>query len=144
MTKVIVIAIIALLIGFGAGFVLKNNTVPDTDTQVTVTNFEECVAAGNPVMESYPRQCRHEGVTYVEEVDNPPAPSPDDSPTGSVTCTPDQRDVMCTAQYEPVCGLTQVECITTPCNPVPETYGNACTACSNSRVISYTEGECSQ
>jgi len=23
-----------------------------------ITNFEECIAAGNPAMESYPRQCR--------------------------------------------------------------------------------------
>jgi hypothetical protein len=34
-----------------------------------VANFEECVAAGNPVMESYPRQCRHGGKTFVEVVE---------------------------------------------------------------------------
>jgi len=33
-----------------------------------VTNFEECVLAGNPVMESYPRQCIDHGVTFVEQV----------------------------------------------------------------------------
>ena len=34
-----------------------------------VTNFDECVAAGNPVMESYPRQCRTEdGRVFVEDV----------------------------------------------------------------------------
>lgn len=33
-----------------------------------VTTFQECVEAGNPVMESYPRQCRHNGVLYVEEI----------------------------------------------------------------------------
>ncbi len=33
-----------------------------------VRNFEDCVNAGNPVMESYPRQCRHRGVTYVEDI----------------------------------------------------------------------------
>jgi uncharacterized protein YggE len=32
-----------------------------------ITNFEECVAAGYPVMESYPRQCRTaDGETFVE------------------------------------------------------------------------------
>lgn len=31
-----------------------------------VTDFDSCVAAGNPVMESYPRQCNSNGVTYVE------------------------------------------------------------------------------
>jgi len=37
-------------------------------TQV-VTNFEECIEAGNPAMESYPRQCRHGDQTFVEEID---------------------------------------------------------------------------
>jgi len=34
-----------------------------------ITNFEECVAAGNPVMESYPRQCRADGETFTEVID---------------------------------------------------------------------------
>lgn len=34
-----------------------------------VTSFEECVAAGNPVMESYPRQCRSGDTVFVEEID---------------------------------------------------------------------------
>lgn len=34
-----------------------------------VTSFEECVAAGNPVMESYPRQCRADGVLFVEQIE---------------------------------------------------------------------------
>ena len=33
-----------------------------------VFDFNSCVAAGNAVMESYPRQCRHDGRTYVENV----------------------------------------------------------------------------
>jgi len=33
-----------------------------------VNDFEDCVDAGNPVMESYPRQCRHNGVNYVENI----------------------------------------------------------------------------
>ena len=36
--------------------------------EVTVTNFEECVAQGNPIMESYPEQCAHEGVVYTREL----------------------------------------------------------------------------
>lgn len=34
-----------------------------------IKNFEECVAAGNPVMESYPRQCRANNQTFVEEIE---------------------------------------------------------------------------
>ncbi len=43
--------------------------------EAVVTNFEECAAAGNPVMESYPRQCRAGDTTFVEEV--PEAPEPE-------------------------------------------------------------------
>lgn len=48
----------------------------------------------------------------------------------------------CIEIYAPVCGLTKVECVTEPCEPVPETYSNSCFACQNERVVSYTEGEC--
>jgi hypothetical protein len=34
-----------------------------------VTSFEECIAAGNVVMESYPRQCHANGETFVEYID---------------------------------------------------------------------------
>ena len=37
-----------------------------------IDSFEECVAAGNPVMESYPRQCRtSDGKHFVEEIIQP-------------------------------------------------------------------------
>ena len=54
------------------------------DTQVTnenndkigdkeITNFKECVNAGHPVMESYPRQCRTEdGKFFVEKLESEP------------------------------------------------------------------------
>ncbi|MCV0373415.1 MAG: hypothetical protein K5793_07680 [Nitrosarchaeum sp.] len=36
----------------------------------SIESFDDCVAAGNPVMESYPRQCRtSDGVNFVEEID---------------------------------------------------------------------------
>jgi len=40
------------------------------ETLVVVTSFEECVATGSPVMESYPRQCRYGNQTFVENVGN--------------------------------------------------------------------------
>ncbi len=39
-----------------------------TPASSSISNFEECAAAGNPVMESYPRQCRANGQLFVEQV----------------------------------------------------------------------------
>lgn len=41
----------------------------EDNNQINVTNFEECVMAGNPVMESYPRQCQHNGQIFTENID---------------------------------------------------------------------------
>jgi len=41
-------------------------------SSLQITNFEECVNAGNPVMESYPRQCRTpDGKHFVETISDP-------------------------------------------------------------------------
>lgn len=130
-----------LIFGGAIAYFVSQESQYEPHEEQVVTSFESCVAAGNPVMESYPRQCRHNDVTYVEDIENNiPTTSPGEDE--SIACKEEQRGAFCTQQYDPVCGLTQVECITTPCDPVPQTYGNACTACSNDRVISYTPGMC--
>lgn len=60
-----IIAVVILVIGFGVTWKLTSNKV-----SVIVTNFEECVAIGSPVMESFPRQCRYGNETFVENVGN--------------------------------------------------------------------------
>ena len=36
-----------------------------------ISSFEECIAAGNPAMESHPRQCRTvDGKHFVEEIES--------------------------------------------------------------------------
>jgi hypothetical protein len=55
------------------------------------------------------------------------------------------RPEACTAQYDPVCATrdTGVRCITAPCPSTElKTMGNACSACSDPKVISYVKGEC--
>jgi hypothetical protein len=60
-------------------------------------------------------------------------------------CAPESRLAeACIELYAPVCGAVQVECVTTPCDPVPETFSNSCFACANERVISYTNGACTE
>ena len=48
---------------------------------------------------------------------------------------------MCTAQYQPVCGAKQVQCITAPCYPMYHTYGNSCTMNAENGTFIH-EGEC--
>lgn len=45
---------------------------PSADEQTTINNFEDCINAGYPAMESYPRQCRVPGgETFVEVIEEP-------------------------------------------------------------------------
>ena len=59
---VIIAAVLALI------YILRMPKVEE----MMITNFEECAAAGNPVMESYPARCTHDGVTYTQEVADAP------------------------------------------------------------------------
>lgn len=62
-------------------------------------------------------------------------------PNQQIVCTPEQKEAeACIEIYAPVCASVQVECITAPCNPVPQTFPNSCFACAEDRVISYTDG----
>jgi len=42
----------------------------DYDLGQAITNFEECVAAGNPVLESYPRKCDTPNESFLENIGN--------------------------------------------------------------------------
>ena len=83
-----------------------------------VNNFKECVGAGNPIMESYPRKCIHDNQTFTEIIEN--------------FCTTENITDICITLYEPVCGY-----------PVEKTFTNSCFACQNSEVIYWVGGECS-
>ena len=63
-----VIIIIIVVIGIVLwGFGLRDTAV----APVVVASFQECIEAGNPVMESYPRQCRTlDGEHFVENIGN--------------------------------------------------------------------------
>jgi len=39
-----------------------------------VNNFHSCVAAGNPILESYPEQCVNQGQSYINPTQNVPNP----------------------------------------------------------------------
>lgn len=71
-TKLIItsvsVCIVALIIILGFIYFVSNNREDIAPKENTVQNFDECIAAGNPVMESYPRQCRANGKTFVEDI----------------------------------------------------------------------------
>jgi len=70
----LVASIIAILVALALvfwGFKQLSGTEDDNGDLINdgfgIASFEECVAAGYPVMESYPRQCRTpDGTTFIE------------------------------------------------------------------------------
>ena len=75
-TILILLVIIVLLAVLVVAFYLFSLSQPEyippvaLEPEQQITNFEECVAAGNPVMESYPRQCQANGQVFTEEIGN--------------------------------------------------------------------------
>lgn len=64
---ILVIAVISASIGVTYTFI-KNRQVArivEDGAAVVITNFDECVKAGNPVMESSPEQCIHGDKTFT-------------------------------------------------------------------------------
>ncbi|OGG45392.1 hypothetical protein A2673_01215 [Candidatus Kaiserbacteria bacterium RIFCSPHIGHO2_01_FULL_50_13] len=66
MKNIFIVLAVILVLATGVMW-LKNR---GAESAAMVTTFEECVARGNPVMESYPRQCRHGGELFVENIGN--------------------------------------------------------------------------
>lgn len=62
MKKIIFVVVILIIAILGISFFKNQKTI-------VITNFTECVTAGYPVMESYPRQCQANGQVFVEEVE---------------------------------------------------------------------------
>ncbi len=113
--------IAALLLAAGC-----SNGEADDTSKGDINSFEECVEAGNPVMESYPRQCRADSRVFVEEVNDTEGPS-------EHYCTEEEKAAdFCTMHYDPVCGDNG------------KIYSNGCVACSSGEIESYTPGECGE
>ena len=70
--KTVLIAIVLLAAIIGFGYAMFSNRVAQAPGEEVIASFKNCVAAGNPVMESYPRQCRTpDGKNFVEDISSP-------------------------------------------------------------------------
>lgn len=67
--KLILIIFVLLLLGLG--FLIYKATKDETPD---VQNFDACVAAGNPVRETFPEQCSHKGKIFFKPGQEPPPP----------------------------------------------------------------------
>ncbi len=65
----LILIVITLIAGLGY-YVYAQSQMHDK----SISSFEECVAAGNPVMESYPEQCNANGRNFVNPAQSFDAP----------------------------------------------------------------------
>ncbi len=72
----------------------------------------------------------------------PPKETPVVTTKGTVCIAEQRKAEVCAQIYQPVCATVQIQCIKAPCDPIKQTFENVCTACQNSLVASYTQGEC--
>ena len=107
MKNIIISSLVLWLLVFFIG--CTTNVVEDSP----INSFEECVAAGYPVMESYPEQCSDGENTFTRDI------------------TPDKELVLCTADWNPVCGIDG------------QTYSNQCNLDVSNIELDYV-GECKE
>jgi len=54
-----------------------------------ITSFQECMDAGYPIMESYPRQCNADGNNFIEDIEPIQEPLEEEE---AVFCTMDAKE----------------------------------------------------
>lgn len=91
--------------------------------------------------------------TYTATLNKITDPCPDDGDPNTPRCLAAVQSevvgtvqitvgtVACTKEYKPVCASKPVVCITTPCDPVQQTYSNRCMAGADGATVLY-EGAC--
>ena len=79
--KTTTLILIAGALGVIAAILLLISGWGSERRMAAITSFEECAAAGNPIMESYPEQCRTaDGRMFVNSKQQVTLPGPADAP----------------------------------------------------------------
>lgn len=60
---------IIIILGLGIYFATQSKTKNSPESQ-NISTFEECVAAGNSIQESYPERCNANGKTFTQDIGN--------------------------------------------------------------------------
>lgn len=117
-------------------------TQPSPDTQV-IASFEECVAAGNPILESYPEQCiTEDGDLFVRQLsseelrrNNPDYPSKEYYGGSTNSACSSSSDCVINGCNSETCGSTSDDPLASICvvptEPTPLELGYSC-ECINS------------
>ncbi len=84
MKKAILFLSVLLLVG--AGCAKKDLPIINDSglAETAIENFQDCIDAGNPAMESYPRQCRAGDKTFTEEIEPKDGPKENQFPVSSI------------------------------------------------------------
>ncbi len=89
LTIIVLLAIIVAPVVTGNWYVVAYGDIDSTHAS-PISNFVECVAAGNPILESYPEQCRTaEGFLFTNEIYTSAPDSINVSPPADVLATAD-------------------------------------------------------
>jgi len=87
--------------------------------------------------------------THDEVKNNVPFPQNNHVPNcaadgvGCEQFNPDKDNVVfCTEEYAPVCAEVQIECVTTPCNALKQTFSNLCFMNNNRQAKFLYKGAC--
>ena len=82
MNKNTIIALVAVLVVLGSSLMLLRSE-EDAPVQNEITSFEECQAAGYPIMESYPERCAiPDGKTFTRTIVPEPSVTDQNKPVG--------------------------------------------------------------
>jgi len=155
----LILIVLGIVIIFGSILVYINRGTGEF-IDWEINSFEDCVAKGYPIMESYPRQCRTpDGKNFVEDEQIIGGDVDEYGCLGAagyrwneteqacvkewikegeeryqdrIYCKPEDRNSnMCTFLYDPVCAY-----------PMKKTEPNSCVACSKEEIEYYSMGEC--
>lgn len=63
-----IVLIVILIVGVAGWLVYNGQQDGSNKSNSSINSFEECAAAGNPIMESYPEQCSANGKTFTRDI----------------------------------------------------------------------------